>query len=296
MPAVTIRPATAGDLPAINTIYYRNEVRDDPHPPPERPVSAFRHVLQAGELLVAESAADGGVVGFAGRIVRTGVAYLTDLFVAEHRQSEHLGSTLLAAVFPADVPARCTMASTDPRAHALYTRSAMRPRWPNYWLRAETANLRALAATGIAAVEARPDDPALVAWDTAIGGRARPAEHAFWHAECAATALWLRRDGETVGYGYVARRSPSSFWAPQAATLGPIGARTTEDAAACVLAAVEWARSRSESLRLAVPGPHAALGPLLAAGCQIVYVETFCATAGFAVFDPERYLASGDFL
>lgn len=296
MADVTIRPATIADLPAINHIFYLNEVRDDPTPPPERPVSAFRHVLEAGELLVAEAAADGTVMGFAGRIVRTGVAYLTDLFVAEDRQSAGLGSTLLAAVFPPDVPARCTMASTDPRAHALYTRAGMRPRWPNYWVRARPAELGALPVGGVEVVEAAPDDPALAAWDTAIGGRARPAEYTFWRAEYDAAPLWFRREGQTIGYGWIARRSPSSFWAPQAYTIGPVGARTPQDAAACVCAAVEWARTRCEALRLAVPGPHPALGPLLAAGCQIVYVETFCATAGFAVFDPERYLTSGDFL
>lgn len=296
MTDVTIRPATGADLPAINHIFYSNEVRGDPSPPPERPVSAFRHVLETGELLVAESAADGAVVGFAGRIVRTGVAFLTDLFVAVDRQSAGLGSALLAAVFPPDVPARCTLASTDPRAHALYTRAGMRPRWPNYWVRAGSSELRTLPVEGVEAVEAAPDDPAHAAWDTAICGRSRPEEYAFWRAECDAAPLWFRRDGETVGYGFVARRSPASFWAPQAYSIGPVGARTPQDAAACVCAAVEWARTRCEALRLAVPGPHPALGPLLTAGCQIVYVETFCAADGFAVFDPERYMPSGDFL
>jgi GNAT superfamily N-acetyltransferase len=293
---MTIRPATSDDLAAINHIFYLNEVRGDPAPPPEQPVSAFRHVLETGELLVADAAADSAIVGFAGRIVRTGVAFLTDLFVAPDRQSAGLGSALLAAAFPPDLPARCTLASTDPRAHALYTRAGMRPCWPSYWVRARPAELRTLPVEGVEAVEAAPDDPALAAWDTAICGRMRPAEFAFWRAEYDAVPLWFRRVGETVGYGWIARRSPASFWAPQAYTIGPVGARTPRDAAAGVCAAVEWARTRCEALRLAVPGPHPALGPLLTAGGQIVYVETFCATAGFAVFDPERYLASGDFL
>ncbi len=294
---VSIRPAAAADLAAIDDIYYRHETRGVAHPPAPHPIAAFRHELAHGELLVAEAEAGGGrVVGFAARIVRGGVAFLTELFVDEPWQSAHVGARLLEAVFPPDVPVRCTLCSTDPRAHARYIRAGMRPRWPNYWLRAHCADLRPLPPLGVIAVEADPRDPELAAWDTAVCGRRRPQEHAYWLDEEQGQPLWLRRDGQVVGYGYVRQRSASALWLPEAFMVGPVGARTPADAAACVLAAVEWARGRTEDVRVSVPGPHAALAPLLAAGFHITYVETFCASAGFAVFDPRCYTPSGEFL
>jgi hypothetical protein len=45
-----------------------------------------------------------------------------------------------------------------------------------------------------------------------------------------------------------------------------------------------------------VPGPHPALAPLIAAGCHLVYNETFLASPGAPLPDVTRYLPSGVFL
>jgi hypothetical protein len=65
-----------------------------------------------------------------------------------------------------------------------------------------------------------------------------------------------------------------------------------EDAVACVVAAVSWARERQPDVELAVPGSHPALKPLLDGGFAIEYVETYCASDP-ALVDPTRYVGSG---
>lgn len=88
-------------------------------------------------------------------------------------------------------------------------------------------------------------------------------------------------------------RSEESIWYPDAITIGPVGARTIEDACLCTLGAVAWARGRAAVLRIGVPGPHSALAPLLESGFRITDVDIFvCRGAGMFV-DPRRYIPSG---
>ncbi|HEX9412570.1 MAG TPA: hypothetical protein VF916_03635, partial [Ktedonobacterales bacterium] len=98
-----------------------------------------------------------------------------------------------------------------------------------------------------------------------------------------------------IGYALVQRRSDASIYYPQGFTIGPIGTPPDADSAACVLATVAWASARTAVFRIAVPGEHPALKPLLDAACKIVYVETFCSSAA-PLFDPQRYVTSGDLL
>lgn len=288
----TFRPAREDDLAHVYDIFYENEVGEASGPPPSDAglMAYFRHVLGTGTMYVA--ARDGRVMAFAGSIARGGVRYLTDLFVRPTAQSDGLGQTLLRYVLPADGRVHCTCSSTDPRALALYVRSGMQPRWPHINLRLN-GPIGALPDIDVDTIEARADDPALVRWDTEIGGRPRPEEHDYWAREQRGVALWFRRRGEVVGYGY-ARLGGGTLYYPQACTVGPIGARTPENAVACMAAAVDWAGKRAEVLRIDLPGPHPALAPLLAAGFRIVYVETFLSTAPF--FDARCYVASGSSL
>jgi hypothetical protein len=46
-------------------------------------------------------------------------------------------------------------------------------------------------------------------------------------------------------------------------------------------------------VRLAVPGPHPALRPLLDAGMRIADFDTFVSTAREPFFDSRRYLSTG---
>jgi GNAT superfamily N-acetyltransferase len=287
----TIRPATAADLPALYEIWYANEVGDDPSPPSRGPWPWLRHELATGELLVAERG--GQAIGFAATIARDGIVFLSDCFVREDVRSGGVGRQLLQHLLPRDGRICCTLSSADPRALALYIRAGMRPRWPNFCLRAETSMLGALPTSGLDLWEARPGDPALVEWDAAIGGRRRPDEHAYWLAETRAIPLWFRRGGETIGYGYVQLRSPEALWHPDALMLGPIGARNQEDALACVGAALRWARSRAPTIGITLPGPHAALAALLDARFQITSVETFVSSSDEPFVDVRRYIPSG---
>jgi GNAT superfamily N-acetyltransferase len=290
--SLVVRPASAGDLEALWSIRYADEVAGDPDPPQPGPVPAYlRHVLATGRLLVAER--DGKAVGFAGLVRRGETAFLTDLFVDPTRQSGAIGRTLLQAIPPDGGATLSTLSSTDPRALALYTRAGMRPRWPNVLLEAESAKLGQLVPAGIEIVEAEADDPAFVEWDAKASGRPRPQDVAFWLREEAGIPLWLRRAGEVIGYAIV-RLGAGRLWHSEAVTIGPTGVRRVEDAAGCVVAVVDWARSRGSFLEIAVPGPHPALAPLLEARFRIVYVETFCAgDADGASIDPGRYVGSG---
>jgi GNAT superfamily N-acetyltransferase len=289
MNTLTIRKAENDDLPQVYDILYENEIGDDPAPPPRGAIPAeLRHELETSEMYVADQ--NGRVLGLTALTTRGSIAYLSELFVRRNEQSHHVGTTLLQHVLPRDKRIRCTMSSTDHRALALYIRAGMRPQWPNFCLRANGP--ASLPATDVTAVEGRPDDPELVRWDAEISGRRRPEDHAFRVREQRAAPLWFRREGTVVGYGYV-RLGAGTISFPDACTLGPIGTRTPDDAGACVLAAVAWARPRASVLCIDVPGPHPGLAALLDAHFRITYVETFMSAAHTPFLDPRCYVGSG---
>jgi len=285
-----IRAATERDMPGMFEIFYLNEMRGVVDPPPRGAVPAWvGHVLATGDVLVAERGDE--LLGFAGLTTRSDIAFLTDLFVRPGAQSAGIGRALLRAILPTGGRIACTMASSDPRALALYIRAGMVPQWPNFWLIGESSVLR-LPEDSVEVVAAEPEDAELLRWDRAIAGRERPQDHRFWVAGQAGIPLWFRRDGQAVGYGY-SRAAASLPWQREALTLGPIGAQMPDDALACALAAVRWGRERASLLRLAVPGPHPALRPLLDAGFRIADFDTFASTANASFFDPRCYLSTG---
>lgn len=285
------RPANETDLRAVYEVFYQNEILDNPQPPPAGDTPSYlRHVLQTGTLYVAEQ--DGKILAFAGAIIRGTISFLTDLFVWPSYQSGQLGKTLLRTVLPPDERVHCTISSSDPRALALYIRAGMRPYWPHFALRlAKPAHSWDLVPD-IEIVEADPADPDLVTWDTQISGRPRPADLQYWVHEERAIPLWFRRQGQTVGYGYI-RFGAGTLWDPQACTLGPIGVNTPGDATPCVLAAVSRALQEAEVIRIDVPGPHPCLPVLLERGFHILYADTFVSTALTPFFDARCYIASG---
>ncbi|HEX8995232.1 MAG TPA: GNAT family N-acetyltransferase [Ktedonobacterales bacterium] len=298
-----MRAGAKSDLPAIQAIWYQDEVEGDPDPPANGPIlSGFTYEMEHGALQVAENDA-GAVIGFGGSVgwhgPRGSLTYLSDLFISPDTQSHGVGQAILRAL-PLSAGGRCVQASRDPRAHALYMRWGMRPRWPNYWLVADPQwgahGLDALPGADIALVEAALDDPRLAAWDERVFGFPRPHDLAWLVSSREAQPLWFQRAGKTIGYGFIQRRCNESLWRPEAWTVGHIGAETPEDAAECVCAATRWAVARAGVARLGVPGPHPALLPLVEAGCRIVYVETFLASDDALLPDTTRYLPSGVFL
>jgi hypothetical protein len=142
-------------------------------------------------------------------------------------------------------------------------------------------------------IEADPREADWLRWDTDISGRARPKDRDYWIVSRHGVPLWFTRGGRRVGYGMAQLRSDDSLWRPDALTLGPIGALERAEAVGCVLAAIEWARSRAAVLTISLTGPHAAIVPLLAAGFRVVEVETFCSTAETPFVDVQRYVSSG---
>ena len=288
--SLPIRTATPADLERVWNIRFANDVAGADTIPERGGLPPYlSHLLAHGTLLVAER--DGHVVGYAGRVDRGGVAYLTDLFVDPAYQSGAVGSGLLQHVFADDPPLRCTMASSDFRAVALYSRAGMTPRWPNVLLRATSESRLSLPHGDVEMTRADVEDPELRFWDRACSGRARPEDLRFFVSGERGEAFWFRRGAETVGYGIV-RLGAGRLWYPEAATVGPLGVGSAADALACALAAVAWARERSAGIELAVPGPHPALKALLDAGFAIEYVETYCASDPTLV-DPMRYIGSG---
>jgi len=290
---ITCRSAYETDLAQVYDVFYQNEVHDTPNPPLPGVVSSdLYHIFETGTIYVAEQ--DDSILAFAAAITRDNVVFLTDLFVRPDRQSSRLGQTLLEYVMPGNEQVHCTFSSTDPRALALYIRSGMQPQWPHFCLRLIGPLRDHSSNTGIEISEGQPDDTAFVQWDAQISGRLRPADHTHWLHHQRTIPLWFTRQGNRIGYAYV-RLGEGTIWYPGACTLGPIGALSPEDAAACTLAAVNYARKQAgaDVLLINVPGPHPALAPLLNTGFHITYVETFLSTATTPFFDARCYISSG---
>ena len=284
-----IREARAADLPRIYDIAYENAVRDD-RSPPANPgfFPDIRHEFRHGRMLVAER--EGEVQGYASSITRGHIAFLSSLFIAPTAQSSGLGRALLAALHPPAGLLFCTDSSSDPRAVALYVRAGLRPRWPLLYLLGSTPRISLPASFEV--LPGSVSDPEFLRWDTEIGGRERPLDHAYWTGAERAVPLWFLKKGTTVGYGYV-RLGAGTLHIPEAATLGPIGARSAADARACVLAAAAWAAQHAPALRIDLLGPHPALASLLEVGFQIIDQDIFLAAGGRLGFDPCRYAPSG---
>lgn len=288
---LVIRPATAGDLPRLWEIRAFTEAPDPANPPPAGPPSlTLGHLLRTATLLFAER--DGRIVGFGGRADRSGVAFLTDLFVDPALQSTAVGKTLLRELFQDAGRKRMTLASIDARAVALYARAGMTPSWPNFDLVADSAGLRLPQERTVTLRPAESLDPALLDWDLAVGKRRRPQDFAFFRDEQDATFFWVDAGGEIVGYAVV-RRDSVSGGPDDTLTVGPVGGRTAVAARAGTIAAVAWAQSRAPRLEITVPGPHPALRTLLEAGFRIHYIGTFCASPSVRL-NPARYIASGE--
>jgi GNAT superfamily N-acetyltransferase len=289
---IRIRPATAADLPQVAAIWHEAQIEDGDEAlfAPDVP-SLYRHELEHRELHVLER--DGQVLAFGALLERGSVRFLADLFVARRERSTGLGRRLLQHLLGRNDGSSCTVSSSDPRALALYVRAGLCPVWPHLSLLADLDALRPLPEHRLEVVPADPDDQGLARWDTAISGRPRLQDHRYWVRCRGGVPLWLVQRTQVVGYAYGQTRSDDLLRHPDAITLGPIGAPTLEQAEACVYAAVEWARPRAAVARIAVTGPHPALGSLLAAGFRFGEVVTFCANDGASFVDVRRYISSG---
>ncbi len=278
-----LRAAAREDVPVLADIWRDAAFGPDATPPVEP--DYLDHELATGTGVVAEE--DGRAVGFGVLLTRGRVSNLAELFVRRGAQSRGIGRLLFERLLDDQAPILATVAAHDPRALALYLRHGLVPRWPHYYLEGRAD--RMAVGPGVEVVPAEWDDPEWLAWDRAAAGRDRAVDHGFLRARRAGVALWFRRAGRPVGYGCVQLGTDS-------ATIGPLGSEA-DAAAACVAAALEWARARRARLRIALFGPHPALAPLLGAGLRIVDMDTYMATPASDVFDPARYVPmSAEFL
>src|SRR5215207_7591885 len=204
------------------------------------PPDWLEHVLAMQGLWVARD--NGEVCGFAGVVRDGGVTHLCDLFVEPDRLGRGTGKALLAAALPA-TGVRTTFASADPRALTLYVRAGLRPFAPLLYLAGAVAAGGATERVPVASVPS-----------------GRPAARGF----LATTNAYALRAGDGSA---VVRPVPGG------ALLGP----GVADAGA-VLAIAGAASAEYGTVKLALPGPHPALAPLLAAGMQLKDADTFMAT------------------
>jgi GNAT superfamily N-acetyltransferase len=281
-----VRAATAADMDGVRILAdaYGNLSHW-----PMRP-DYLDHELAADGLWVADDGDE--VVGFAGVLERGEVAYLADLFVRQDLLGKGIGRALLEAAFGgADAPVRATCASGDPRALPLYVSFGMRPIAPLLYLSGDRASgLRVPMGDGEGLREAAPDDPQVVDLDAAVGGRRRDADLAFL-GDAGALAFVLRDGREAVAAAIVRISAVTGSMHAREAFVAPSFARSEEAAARVTLSTVVEGAGRADAVHVVVPGPHPALGPLLAGGFRIVDRDTVMASR-LDLFDLTRQVPS----
>ena len=278
-----VRDAELEDLDAIYEVWYATETVGLPEPPSPRTMPWFGHVHRVGRLVVAAEGDD--VVGFAGVVDLGSCVALTDLFVRPDRQSRGIGSALLDEVLPPDREL-VTMASADPRAIVSYIRRGLRPRWPAYYVAADAEALGQMVWPS-REVEVAPLAPGAYRWQL-------PGDDVHYRA-LGGRSLVVRAHGRELGTALVVRGSPQRLAHPDASELLESSAHCAEDAADVVLAVVrELAAEQATRVIAQVPGPHAALAPLLAGGFAVTDTDMACATSDALLADPARHTMHGE--
>src|ERR1700729_2113304 len=143
MSTITVRPATAGDFPAIAKVAVAT---GQDHEWAGSDPAYLAYLLEHGTLLVAGR--DGAVTGFgATRLIGDGpaaVSMLCDLFVHPGTHGRGCGRAILSQLWPdGAVPRRMTFSSQHAHALPLYTRFGVDAWWPLLYLTGEVAAVRA---------------------------------------------------------------------------------------------------------------------------------------------------------
>ena len=143
MNAITVRPATAADFPAIAKVAVATG-QDEEWAGSDPAYLAY--LLEHGTLLAAGR--DGAVTGFgATRLIGDGpaaVSMLCDLFVHPGTHGRGCGRAILSQLWPdGALPRRMTFSSQHAHALPLYTRFGLDAWWPLLYLTGEVATVRA---------------------------------------------------------------------------------------------------------------------------------------------------------
>lgn len=251
--------------------------------------------------LVLAPGADGRARGFGGTLRRGALTHLGDLFVLSEQQSSGIGRALLAELLTGDGP-KVTFASSDPRAMGLYLRHGLRAWCPLLYLHGPATTLPTAPLTappgalaGVAGGdvraappsapvrEARPEDVADL--DARAAGGARP-ETLAWYATTPGVTTY------TTGRGYAFTRLIGSD-----ILIGPAGGDTPQDCTDAVLGALAAASrtTGATTARIALPGMHPLIQPLVEAGWHIGDHDTFMANdPALSLIHPDRYAPHPD--
>jgi GNAT superfamily N-acetyltransferase len=314
-PAISLRPARPGDLPACAGVWhaglseYGVRVGRSPMPPTFGPLlGLLGHLLATdpGGFWVAvatdpdargagpAAGSEGAVIAFVSALRREHVWFLSMLFVQPGHQERGLGRRLLSQVLARTddaTHATCTD-SVQPISNALYSRLGMVPRVPVLELVGRPEHPIPGLPGGVRAVpfdvlRAGPTDgagpmrltAALEQLDRGTLGYAHPEDHAWLGSQGRVGYLYEAGDASVLGYGY----------ASEVGRLGPIA---VEDAGLMgpVIGHLLGSVRPAGAFSAWVPGSAgAAVAALLAAGLRLEdFPALVCWDRPFADF--ERYV------
>lgn len=166
----------------------------------------YAHLTETAEhFWVAER--DGEMVGVARSTLRDGLRQLTELFVSPNAQGSGIGAELLRLTFPIEgADNRCILATPDLPALAMYLKTGVSIRCPNYGFERSPEAVELPSDLSIEPVTAGPEVPeSLSRIDADVLGHRRDVDHQWLLSD--RQGFLYRRAGEVVGYGYVGEKS-----------------------------------------------------------------------------------------
>lgn len=282
--AAAIRPATTADLGAIAAIAAATGQDEDF----ENDYPAYvSHLIAHGVMLVAEAA--GRVAGFGGTIrIGSGAAaisMLTDLFIDPAAHGQGFGRAILTELWAAE-SRKMTFSSLHPNALPLYTSFGVDAWWPLLYL---TGPVRGIAAPPRwSAEEVTPELAADL--ERTWTGADRTPDYQMWAARAGGAAVIAGRagrNGRPMAVGVIGGPMSESCIAHLTMARSAEGA----DARAAVLAVLRSLEPPGGVTTVALPGPHPAVRPLLAAGWRISEFDLHLASEPDLI-DPLRAVPS----
>lgn len=280
-PGLTIRQATAADLPAAARVFALADQSPEDEANGLADLRLF-HEDDPRQVLVAERA--GEVAGMAIAAFRERHFHLVYLFVLPEAQSGGIGSALLAAALAAGREAGCTILTTessgDPRAMTAYLRAGMLPAPALVELGAPEPRFPpARWQDGLEARPLAPDDDALLATatdiDRLVRGAPRERDLRRWLASGdVGVVLFDRASAVPVGYAMARPLTERGHgWFGPVAVLDPARAA---DVVARGLALAATLHSPGLEWRTVVPGQNrVAIASLLDAGFRVTRFGRF---------------------
>jgi GNAT superfamily N-acetyltransferase len=254
---IDFRAATIADLPELHRIWWAADPFDAFNDNPW-----FGHVVRTGSMMVATI--DTRPIGFAGVRQVAGTTVVSDCFVAPDHQGQGVGTRLLSRLVPGDRPVM-TLASSDPKARALYTRFGMAARWDCHYLEGDPTRVERVAGHVLEVNGYPVEESDLPHLRDDL--RCRFFEVGGGHAAVAADEI-------------------------ESSVVSPAG-----DPVGVLAAVLGWAAERGDQrTNLHLSDLHPTFPRLIDAGFVVNAADTLMASPGAAVPDPTRITFNGDIL